>query len=180
MSGRTIAEYLDGKTGGHLIMAWIISKRCNKLQSWLTEAVNERLEITSKWMQHHIAECPRCQRQIKGSSRLRFALLLIKTQPHQSDLLMRANAQAIGVLKRNIRNVPMAEKLRNIRPKAKFWERVGKYTQSIQHAAACLTILFLLKTGIFSVMTRVQDEGTKTVNKYYSSNLDKDLLDQIL
>ena len=132
---------------------------CGRIRQWLADAVAERVDNTAAWAQRHIVNCPRCRRQLLGHSRLRLALLLLKTQTHNSDLLMQANRRAIGVLKRSLRELPKAEKLRHISPKPALFVRLSKYTQSVGHAAACLLILLLLRMGIFSSLAKVDKQG---------------------
>ena len=71
-------------------MAWSNRKTdCPRIRQWLLETLTQRLDISTAWVQRHLAACPRCRRQIAGNSRLRLALLLVKTQPHSPDLLRR-------------------------------------------------------------------------------------------
>ena len=154
-------------------MVWQNRKTdCPRIRQWLLETLSQRLDVTSAWVQRHLADCPRCRRQIAGNSRLRLALVLIKTQPHSSDLLMHANRRAIRVLRRNLQESPQAQKLRHIHARPPLRERLGKYTQSIGHAAACLLVLVLLRMGIFSSLTKIQDQGQQFVKQYYAPHLD--------
>ncbi len=162
-------------------MVWQNRKTdCSRIRQWLLETLNQRLEITSTWLQRHLADCPKCRRQIAGNSRLRLAMLLIKTQSHSPDLLMQANRRAIRVLQRNLQELPQAEKLRHIYARPLLRERLSKYTLSISHAAACLLVLVLLRMGIFSSLTRIQDQGQQFVKQYYAPYLDQDLHDDTL
>ena len=162
-------------------MAWQNRKTdCGRIRQWLVETLTQRLDITTAWLQRHLAACPSCRRQIAGNSRLRLALLLIKTQPHSRDLLMQANRRAIRILKRNLQESAQAEKLRHIRARPSLPERLGKYTQSIGHAAACLLVLLLLRMGVFSSLTKIQDQGQQFVKQYYARHLDQDLYDDII
>ena len=92
---------------------------------------------------------------------------------------MRANAQAIGVLKHGLRRAPKARKLRTILPEPKLFERCSKYKRSVANVAACIAILFLMKIGIFSSMDKFQTEGQKAVKQYYASRVGQDLADEI-
>ena len=152
---------------------------CGQIGMWLAERATDRLDLATRWAQSHVANCPRCRRQILGNSRLRLALLLIKTQPHRPDLLMQANRRAINILKRSLRETPTAERLRHMTPSPAFLQRLTKYTQPLTHAAACLAILLLLRTGIFSSMKRFHDQGAQAVKQYYTRHLDQDTLDEL-
>jgi len=153
---------------------------CGRIRQWLAGAIKQRLSILSIRMQRHIADCPRCRRLAAGNSRLRLALLLLRTQPHSPELLMQANCRAIGVLKRNLRDLPKAEKLRHAMVEPSLFERLSKYTQSVSYAAACLVVLLMIRTGIFSGMMKLHEQGTQAIEQYYTHNLDEDILDDIL
>ncbi len=162
-------------------MTWSSRKTdCPRIRQWLVETLSQRLDITTTWVQRHLTACPRCRRQIAGNSRLRLALLLVKTQPHSPDLLMHANRRAIRILKRNLQESPQAKKLRHISARPSLRERLCKYTQSIGHAAACLLVLVLLRMGVFSSLTKIQDQGEQFVKQYYARHLDQDLYDDII
>jgi hypothetical protein len=45
--------------------------------------------------------------------------------------------------------------------------------------AACVAILVLTKVGVFSSMERFQTEGRKVVRQYYTSQVGKDLTNEI-
>lgn len=153
--------------------------RCRQIRSWLYKLVNSRVGLNSDWAQSHIASCPRCQRRLAFVGRVNLALSSIKSQPHNLDLLMHANSQAIGVLKHSLRKAPKAQKLKTIRPEPKLLERCSKYKHSAANAAACIAILFLMKTGIFTSMDTFQTEGQKVVKQYYASRAGQDLADEI-
>lgn len=157
-------------------MVWQNRKtECPRIRQWLFETLTQRLDVTAGWVQRHLAACPRCRGQIAGNSRLRLALALVKTQPYSPDLLMQANRRAIRVLKRNLQESAQAEKLRHVCARPSPGERLSKYTQSISHAAACLLVLVLLRMGIFSSLTKIQDQGEQFVEQYYTRHLDQDL-----
>ena len=181
MQGYRIAEYLDDQTGRKIIMGKLEKKtNCGRIRRWLSEAVANQLESTAAWTQRHIANCPRCRRLALGNSRIRLALLLIKTQPHSLDLLAGANSRAIGVLTRSLRELPKAEKLRHICPEPSLPQRLGKYTQALGHAAACLAVLLMLRMGIFSSLKKVDRQGREVVKQYYSRAMDAHFLDDVI
>ena len=153
---------------------------CGRIRRWLSEVVANQLDNTASWGQRHIANCPRCRRLALGNSRIRLALLLIKTQPHSHDLLAQANRRAIGVLKRSLRELPKAEKLRHIIPQPSLPQRLGKYSQALGHAAACLAVLLMLRMGILSSLKKVDRQGREVVKQYYSRAMDAHFLDDVI
>ncbi len=153
---------------------------CRSIRLRFAEAILDKLESTTGIVQRHLAECPRCRRLATGNARLRLAMQMLKTQPHDADLLMKANTRAIGVLKHKLRDLPQAEKLRHARPRVPIYARVGKYTEPVSRAAACLVILLVIRLGVFAAMTKIQDEGKTAIDEYYARNLDQDILDDLL
>jgi hypothetical protein len=160
-------------------MKTTIENKCKSLRTWLYQALNSRIGLGAKWVQNHIAVCPRCQQRLASVARVELAFSIIKSQPHNLDLLMRANTQAIGVLKHSLRNAPQAQRLKAILPEPKLLERLGRYASPALKAAACLAILCLMKIGIFSSMGTFQAEGQKIVKNYYANNAGQDLADEI-
>jgi anti-sigma factor RsiW len=159
-------------------MKTINKTRCGQIRGRLLSTIASRLN-RSAWMQNHIASCPRCQKRLAAVAKVDIALSLIKAQRHDLDLLSRANAQAIGVLKHSLRYATKAQKLKVARPEPKLWERCSKYTGSIGNVAACVTILCLMKIGIFSSMDKFQNEGTKAMKQYYAAQAGQDIADEI-
>jgi hypothetical protein len=107
--------------------------------------------------------------------RVELAISLLKSQPHRLDLLMRANTQAIGVLKHSLRATTKAQLLRNIRPEPGIFERCAKYKRSFINAAACIAIAVLLKSGAFSSAQAFESQGRKAVEHYYASQAGEDI-----
>ena len=179
------------------------SKLCRRIRGWLNESVavarlvkTQPLTATemssataTEIRQNHITNCSRCQpREIGRNDRpshgvsygkVNLALSAIKSQPHKLDLLMCANAQAIGVLKHSLRRAQKAKKLRTIRPEPKLRERFGKYASSTANIAACIAIMLLMKIGVFSSMDTFQTQGQKVIKQYYASRVGDDLADEI-
>lgn len=153
--------------------------KCRRIRAWLYKAINSRFGLDADWVQNHIANCPRCQRRMASVGKVNLAMSIIKSQPHKLDLLMRANAQAIGVLKHSLREAPKARKLKAMRPEPKLLERWSKYRHSAANAAACIVVLFLMKTGVFSSMDKFQTEGQKAMRQYYACQVGQDLADEI-
>ena len=124
--------------------------KCKRIRTWLYDAANRKFGPEANWVQSHIAGCPKCRRRLAAVGRVTLALSAMKAQPHRTDLLMRANAQAIGVLKHNLRRAQKARKLETVLPRPGLFERLGKYGHSVANVAACFVILLLMKVGVFS------------------------------
>ena len=155
------------------------NSRCRQIRTWLHKAISSRFGPDADWFQNHISNCPRCQRRIVSVGKVNLALSAVKSQPHKLDLLMRANTQAIGVLKHSLRETPKAEELRTTLPEPKLLERWGKYRCSAANLAACIAILFLMKIGVFSSMNEFQTQGQKVIRQYYASRVGGDLAGEI-
>ncbi|MHC4529522.1 MAG: hypothetical protein ACYTEX_23885 [Planctomycetota bacterium] len=155
------------------------NNKCRITKTWLYRAVNSRFGLNAGWVQQHIADCAKCRRRLASVSKVNVALSMIKSQPHSLDLLRRANAQAISVLKHGLRHAPKAHVLKAIRPEPKLWERCRKYAHSTANAAACIAILLLMKTGLFSYMDNVQTHGHEVVKQYYAHQVGQDMADEI-
>jgi len=149
------------------------------MRDWLYTTASKRFSPDADWLQGHILNCPRCRRRLVSCGKVNLALSFMKTQPHSLDLLMRANTQAIGVLKHSLRRAPKARKLRVILPEPKLLERFGKYGHSAVNTAACITILLLMKIGVFSSMDKFHIQGQKVYRQYYTKQVGEDLADEI-
>jgi len=155
------------------------NNKCRRIRGWLSEATSRHFGPDADWLQDHITNCPRCQRRLVSYGKVNLALSAIKSQPHKLDLLMSANAQAVGVLKHSLRKAPKARKLRTMLPEPKLLERCGKYSRSAANVAACIAILLLMKIGVFSSMDMFQTQGRKVIKQYYASRVGQDLADEI-
>jgi len=156
-----------------------ISNKCRRIRTWLNKALNSRFGLDASWVQNHIASCPRCQRRLAAIGKVNLALSAMKAQPCRTDLLMRANIQAIGVLKHSLRQAPKARKLKVMMPEPKLLERWRKYAHPATNLAACVVILLLMKVGIFSSMDKFQAEGQKIVKQYYANHVGQDVANEI-
>jgi hypothetical protein len=107
--------------------------------------------------------------------KVELAISLLKSQPHRLDLLMRANTQAIGVLKHSLRTTMKAEMLRKIQPEPGIFERCARYKRSFANAAACIAIAVLLKSGVFSSAQAFESQSRKAVEHYYASQAGEDI-----
>jgi len=153
------------------------NNKCRRIRGFLS--VPKGFGLDANWLQNHITNCPRCQRRLVSYGKINLAISAIKSQPHKLDLLMCANAQAIGVLKHSLRRAQKAKKLRTIRPEPKLRERFGKYASSTANIAACIAIMLLMKFGVFSSMDTFQTQGQKVIKQYYASRVGDDLADEI-
>lgn len=155
------------------------NNKCRQIRTWLYKTMSARFGPDADWVQNHIANCQRCRRRIASIGKVNLALSIIKSQPHKLDLLMRANTKAIGVLKRSLREVPKAQRLKTVQPEPKLLERWSRYKHAATNAAACIAIVFLMKTGVFSSMHKFQAEGQKAIRQYYACQVGEDLADEI-
>jgi len=155
------------------------NNKCRTIRTWLVRALSNRLGFDANWIQNHIADCPKCQRRLAALGKVDLALSIIKSQPLKLDLLMRANTQAVNVLKHSLRHAPKAQRLKTARPEPKLLERCAKYAHPAANVAACITIMLLMKVGIFTSVDKFHTEGRKVVKQYYTTRLGQDLSDEI-
>ena len=153
--------------------------KCKQIRNWLYSVLGKHLTLDAPWMQKHIAQCPRCQKRLKSINKVNLALSCMKSQPHNLDLLKRANIQTIGVLKHSLREAPKAQKLRNMLPEPKLFERMAKYFQPSANLAVCVLVLVLMKMSVFSSMSKVQTQGQKAMKQYYVAQVGEDLAEDI-
>ncbi|MFH1719475.1 MAG: hypothetical protein ABIF19_19150 [Planctomycetota bacterium] len=156
-----------------------VDNKCRRIRAFLYTAVSKRLGPEAGWLQNHIAACPRCRRRLVSRGKVDLALSFIKAQPHSLDLLMRANEQAISVLKHSLRHEPKAEKLKAKLPEPKLAEKYGRYGHSAANFAACIAIMFLMKAGLFSSMGQFESKGQKVIRQYYARQAGQDLADDV-
>jgi len=153
--------------------------KCRKLRAWLHNMIDSRLGRRAAWIQDHLATCPRCQRRLAAIAKVDLALAALRSQPHSLDLLAKANAQAIAVLRHSLQKAPKANRLRTAVPRPRLLETLSCYRDSAINLAACLLILLLMKLGVFSSMSNFQTEGRKVLNQYYSTQAGQDLADDV-
>jgi len=153
--------------------------KCRQIRAHLHKAITSHFGPDADWVQNHIGNCPRCQRRFASIGKVNLALSLVKSQPHKLDLLMRANTQAISLLKHSLREAPKAKMLKNMQPEPSLLERCSVYKHSAANVAACITILFLMKIGVFSFVDKFQTEGQKVVKQYYVNQVGEDLANDI-
>jgi len=156
-----------------------LNNQCKRIRTWLYTAMSRRFGPEANWLHNHIMYCPRCQRRLVSCGKVNLALSFIKSQPHGLDLLMRANTQAIAVLKHSLRREPKAQKLERKLPEPNLLERCSHYGHSAANLAACIVILFLMKIGVFSSVNNLQTQGQKVIKQYYVNQVGEDLADEI-
>ena len=153
--------------------------RCRRLREWFGKLIAEKLILNRRWIQNHIETCPKCRQRIAQFGRVDFALSLLKSEPHSIELLMRANTQAISVLKHTLRKSAQAGKLRQAKPEPSILEVCAKYKRPLFNAAACIIIAILMKVSVFSSGSKFQAQSQKAVENYYAKNIGDDLAREI-
>ncbi|MBL7214190.1 MAG: hypothetical protein ISS71_00780 [Phycisphaerae bacterium] len=136
-------------------------------------------ERACRHLADHIATCPRCQKRLALVNRVELAMSLVKSQQHNLDLLARANAKAIGVLKHSLRNTPKTEQLRHSKPDCHWIERKRPVIERLLNIAACLFVVMMIRMGVTSLLTNVQTKGKTALHNYYARNLDSGLVNEI-
>jgi len=153
--------------------------KCKRIRALLYKTLSRNLGPEANWLNEHVMRCPRCQQRLISCGKVNLALSFMKSQPHDLDLLMRANTQAIAVLKHSLRGEPKAHELEQKLPEPKMLERCSKYGHSVANFAACIVILLLMKTGVFSSMDQFHNQGQRVMKQYYTRQLGKDLADEV-
>jgi hypothetical protein len=156
-----------------------INNKCRQIRTRLYTTFSRHFGPDADWLNNHIINCHRCQRRLISCGKVNLALLFIKNQPHNLDLLKRANTQTIAVLKHSLRNEPKAHELKRKLPGPGLFERCSKYGHSLANLAACVLILLLMKIGVFSSMDNFQNQGQKVIRQYYSRQIGEDLANEI-
>ena len=156
-----------------------VINKCRQIRDGMQKSILGRIGVDKGWLAEHIANCPKCQSRIAGIGKVDLAMSLVKSQTHKMDLLMRANAQTLKMLKHSLRDCPKADKLRATYSQPNWIIRNHRYISSITSTAACFAILLLLKCGIFTSMETSQRQGQETVKQYYAKHLDQDTINDI-
>ena len=152
---------------------------CRRIRTLLYAAASRRFGPDAGWFQKHVAGCPRCRRRLAAYRKVDLAFSLVKTQPHKLDLLARANARAIAVLKHSLRTEPEVENLKSKLPEPKPLEMFRGFGRSFANAAACVAIILLMKTGVLSSMKQFQSTGQKGIKQYYTRHIGEDMAGEI-
>jgi hypothetical protein len=155
------------------------NRRCNDIKSWLFNALSKNISLDAAWVRRHIASCPKCRKRFLLSSRVDVALQLIKSQPHSLNLLAQANCKAVSMLNHSLRYSTKAQKLKAALPEPALFEKLRKYRTAVANTAACITILLLMKAGMFCSTRKFQNDGEKAMRYYYASRIGDDIADEI-
>ena len=155
------------------------NNKCRRIRIRLYTACSRHFGRETNWLNNHIMHCPRCRRRLIACGKVELALSFIKNQPHNLDLLNRANIKTIGVLKHSLRQEPKALELKRTLPEPKLLERCGNYGHYMANLAACVLVLLLMKIGIFSSMYNFHNQGQKVIRQYYSRQVGDDLADEV-
>lgn len=153
--------------------------RRQALAQWLTAAAYDRLGPGAVWVRRHASQCPRCQQRLTGLAQVDLALSVIRSQPHRVDLLVRANTCAVRMLSRPLREDARSQGLEQTKPESAVLEQRGGYQSTLTNVAACLAILFLAKTGIFSSIDKARTRGQAAMKQYYTNQIGEDLAGEI-
>lgn len=155
-----------------------MKNQCKKLRAGLVKKTIGKLN-SALWLQNHIAACPRCRGRIARVARVDFALTLLKSQPHSSDLLTRANISAINVLKHSLRESAKADKLRQAESPNPWRQKCGAHIIPLAKTAACLAVILIIKLGVLSSMDNFCKQGSNAVEHYYARHLGQEYADEI-
>ncbi len=148
-------------------------------RQWLAAAAHQRLGPGAAWVQRHAARCPRCQQRLATMAQVDLALSVVRAQPHRLDLLMRANTCAVRMLSRQLREDARSQGLGQAEHESGVLEQRGRYRGTLTNVAACLAVLFLAKTGIFSSFDKANTRGQAVMKQYYASQIGEDLAGEI-
>lgn len=153
--------------------------KCRVIREKIFNALSNYIGPNADWLQQHIATCPKCQRRLTLTGRVSLALSVIKSQPHSIELLEKANTKAVNVLKHSLRYSYKAEELKHSMPQPGLSEKFMARKHTFINAAACLLVVFLMKTGVFYSLEKLETESQKAVKNYYAKNVGKDITNDI-
>jgi hypothetical protein len=142
-------------------------------------ALSRRIGPDAAWVRRHVAVCPRCRARLYGWRRVELTMRILKSQPHCLNLLQRANASTIKMLKHDLREAPQAQELVATKSEPSLLERSIRYRHWSTNVAACFVILFLAKCGLFTSLDRVTSGSERFVRSYYASRAGDDLAQEV-
>lgn len=154
-------------------------KGCRSMRQRLLASLGKGIGPQAGWVQHHVANCPRCQKRLAAWGKVELALSIVKSQHHRLDLLSKANSCTVKVLKHSLREAPKALLLEKARPEPSFLQRSARYHHQITNAAACVAILVLARSGLFSSLDRATAGGEKLMKQYYAAHAGEDIAEEI-
>jgi hypothetical protein len=137
------------------------------------------IDFEAPWVQRHISTCPRCQRRFARTGKVQLALSLLRCSPMALGLLGKANAKAVAVLRRDVREVPEASALKTAVAGPTLFERVRQCKGALTQMAACLAIIGLAKIGLFSSVQSAQTMGRQAMHGYYADRGGQSLADEV-
>jgi hypothetical protein len=108
-----------------------------------------------------------------------LGLRVLNSRPHHLDLLHRANTEAVKMLKQELREAALARELTHPEPEPPFQARAAGCRHRLTNLAACLAILFLSKSGLFTSLDRFSTGGEAFVRQYYASQAGDDLAGEV-
>ncbi len=138
-----------------------------------------RFRLESRWIQNHIAQCPRCQRRFAAQGKVSLGLQLARSQTHGPALLAQANKQVLKMLQRGVRQTPEAVQLRSAYPHPRTWERLGAYRSALRQMAACIALMALGKIGLLGSMQQAQDRTEDAMRTYYTEHLGPSMAEDV-
>lgn len=127
----------------------------------------------------HVAHCPGCQRRLALVNRVEIGLMLMKTQSLNAGLLARANNKTLNVFKHSLRNAPKSAALRVAESDLSRLEKMRPGFERVLSAAACVFVVFMIKTGISRSLLNYKEQGEAVIKNYYARNLDDQLFKEI-
>lgn len=130
-------------------------------------------------LRDHAAHCPRCQRRLAMVNRVELALMLAQTQPLNIGLLAKANSKTLDHLKHSLRHAPKSVPLRTAKADLSGLEKIRPGLERVLNAAACVFVIFMIKTGISRSLLDSKEQGETVVRNYYARNLDSQLFNEI-
>jgi hypothetical protein len=138
------------------------------------------LQKVAAGLDEHIQNCPRCQRRLGLLNRVETAILLLRSEVHSCNLLAAANTKALTHLAHDLRFAPQADNLRIAKPKPEWLEQKRPIIEKAMAIAACVAVMILFKTGLFSSIQKFQTEGQDAMHHYFASRLDEKTADELL
>jgi len=154
-------------------------KTCRRIRHRCLMALSRRLGPDAAWVRRHLEVCPRCRARLYGWRRVELTMRILKSQPHSMDLLQRANANTVKMLRHDLREAPQARELVAAKSEPSLLERSMIYRHWSANLAACFVILFLAKCGLFTSLDRVTTSSEKLVRSYYASRAGDDLAHEV-
>ena len=154
-------------------------KACRRIRRRCLMALSRRLGPDAAWVRRHLAVCPRCRARLHGWRRVELTMRILKSEPHCLDLLRRANASTMKMLKHDLQEAPQARELVTAKPEPSLLERSMSYRHWSTNVAACFVILFLAKSGLFVSLDRLTTGSQDFVRSYYASRAGDDLAQEV-